>query len=113
MTYTDLLRYNFRIMMFNNRWLVAIPLAVSQLTVFWFILTNLYTPDLPTRYVELVTPLLAAFLGAHLLSTEYRSRVGALLACRPIDIGRIVVLRLTDRKSTRLNSSHIPLSRMP
>src|SRR5262249_547303 len=33
-------------------------------------------------------------LGAHLLSTEYRSRVGALLACRPVNIGRIVVLRL-------------------
>ena len=30
--------------------------------------------------------------------------------CAPGEVGRVVV---TDRKSTRLNSSHIPLSRMP
>ncbi len=81
-------------MMLNNRWLVAFPLAVSQLTVFWLVVTRRFSADLPTQCVELVTPLLGAFLGAHLLSAEYRSRVGALLACRPVNIGRIVVLRL-------------------
>lgn len=94
MSYITLLRYNFRIMMLNNRWLVAFPLAVSQLTVFWLIVTRQFTADLPSQCVELVSPLLGAFLGAHLLSAEYRSRVGALLACRPVNIGRIVVLRL-------------------
>jgi len=95
MSQTTLLRYNFRIMMLNNRWLVAFPIAVSQLTVFWLILTRpQFSPDLPTMSVELITPLLGAFLGAHLLSAEYRSRIGALLASRPVNIGRIVVLRL-------------------
>jgi hypothetical protein len=94
MSQITLLRYNFRVMMLNNRWLVAFPLVVSQLTVFWFLLTRQYSPDLPAQSVEVVTPLLAAFLGAHLLSAEYRSRIGALLASRPVNISRIVVLRL-------------------
>ncbi|HLJ57260.1 MAG TPA: hypothetical protein VKT77_19645 [Chthonomonadaceae bacterium] len=81
-------------MMLNNWLLVAFPVAVSQLTVFWMILTRRFQPDLPTECVELVTPLLGAFLGAHVLSAEYRSRVGALLACRPVNIGRIVIIRL-------------------
>ena len=94
MSQITLLRYNFRIMMLNNRWLVAFPIVVSQLTVFWLILTRRFSSDLPTQSVELVTPLLGAFLGAHLLSAEYRSRIGALLASRPVNISRIVVLRL-------------------
>jgi ABC-type transport system involved in multi-copper enzyme maturation permease subunit len=95
MSQVALLRYNFRIMMLNNRWLVAFPLIVSQLTVYWLIITRPHlSPDLPALSVELITPLLGAFLGAHLLSAEYRSRVGALLASRPVNIGRIVVLRL-------------------
>src|SRR5579871_3161591 len=73
---------------------MVFPLAISQLTVFWFVLTRKFTPDLPARSVEMVTPLLAAFLGAHLLSAEYRSRIGAVLASRPVNIGRIVVMRL-------------------
>ena len=94
MSQFTLLRYNFRIMMLNNRWLVAFPIVVSQLSVFWLLVTRQFTLDLPAQSVEVVTPLLGAFLGAHLLSAEYRSRVGALLACRPVNIGRIVVLRL-------------------
>ncbi|HLK61272.1 MAG TPA: hypothetical protein VKU00_32280 [Chthonomonadaceae bacterium] len=95
MSQSTLFRYNFRVLMFHNWLLLAFPVAVSQLTVFWFILTtSLLTPDLPARSVEMVTPLLAAFLGAHLLSAEYRSRIGAVLASRPVNIGRIVVMRL-------------------
>jgi tetratricopeptide (TPR) repeat protein len=94
MSQITLLKYNFRIMMLNNRWLVVFPLVVSQLTVYWLILTRRFSLDLPAESVELITPLLGAFLGAHLLSAEYRSRVGALLASRPVNIGRIVVLRV-------------------
>jgi tetratricopeptide (TPR) repeat protein len=94
MSQFSLLKYNFRIMMLNNGLLVAFPLAISQLTVFWIILTRRYSPDLPTGSVELITPLLGAFLGAHLLSAEYRSRIGALLASRPVNIERILVIRL-------------------
>src|ERR1041385_4870782 len=97
MSQTTLFRYNFRVLMFNNWLLLAFPLAVSQLTVFWNILTrapSTFGPDLPAQSVEMITPLLAAFLGAHLLSAEYRSRIGAVLASRPVNIGRIVVLQI-------------------
>ncbi len=80
--------------MLNNWLLLAFPIAVSQLTVFWLVLTQRFTIALPAQCVEMVTPILAAFLGAHLLSAEYRSRVGAILATRPIHIGRIVLMRL-------------------
>ena len=46
--------------------------------------------------------------------------IDAVRAMSDKDIGSLVVMQgdqlvglLTDRKSTRLNSSHIPLSRMP
>ena len=89
-----LLRYNFRVLMFHNWWLLVIPLAVSQLTVFWTITTQPFTPALPANTVELISPLLAAFLCAHLLAAEYRSGIGAVLASKPIDIGKVVLLRL-------------------
>ena len=94
MNQTTLLRYNFRVLMLNNWLLLAFPIAVSQLTVFWLGITRKFSPDLPAASVEMVTPILAAFLGAHLLSAEYRSRVGAILASRPVDIGKIVLMRL-------------------
>ena len=94
MNQTALLKYNFRVMMLNNWLLLAFPVAVSQLTVFWLVLTRQFTQDLPAMSVEMVSPILAAFLGAHLLSSEYRSRVGAFLASRPVNIGKIVFSRL-------------------
>jgi ABC-type transport system involved in multi-copper enzyme maturation permease subunit len=94
MNQTTLLRYNFRVLMLNNWLLLAFPIAVSQLTVFWVGISRKYSEDIPAATVEMVTPILAAFLGAHLLSAEYRSRVGAILASRPVNIGRIVLMRL-------------------
>lgn len=90
----SLARYNFRVMMFSNWWLLVIPVAASQLTVFWNIITQRYSPTLPVATVEMVSPLLAAFLGAHVLTAEYRSGVGAIIASKPIHIGRIVLMRL-------------------
>ncbi len=80
--------------MLNNWLLLAFPIAVSQLTVFWMGITRKFSEDIPSTSLEVVTPILAAFLGAHLLSAEYRSRVGAILASRPVNIGRLVFLRL-------------------
>src|SRR5215472_16952814 len=94
MNQTTLFRYNFRVMMLHNWWLVVFPLMISQLTVFWNVLTRRFSLNLPAQSVEMITPLLAAFLGAHLLSAEYRSRIGAVLASRPVNIGRIVNMRL-------------------
>ena len=46
-----LLRYNFRVLMFHNWWLLVIPLAVSQLSIFWTILTQRFSPPLPATTV--------------------------------------------------------------
>lgn len=81
-------------MMLHNRWLIVFPLIVSQLTVFWLLMTKRFSIDLPAQSIEMITPILGAFLGAHLLSAEYSSRVGALLASRPVNIGKIVILRV-------------------
>ena len=89
-----LVRYNFRVMIHHNWWLLVIPLATSQLTVFWNLITQRFYPALPAQTVELVSPLLAAYLGAHLLSAEYRSGIGGILASKPVDIGKVVLMRL-------------------
>jgi len=94
MVSASLIRYNFRVLAFQNGWLLTIPLAASQLSVFWVGSTQEFRPSLPATVVETVTPLLGAFLTAHLLSAEYRSAVGAVLACKPVDIRKVVLIRL-------------------
>jgi hypothetical protein len=42
----------------------------------------------------MVPPLVAAFLCAHVLSAEYRSRIGAILASKPIDARKVIFWRL-------------------
>src|SRR5579862_1914211 len=91
---TALIRYNFRVLMFHSWWLLVIPLAASQLSVFWTAVTQRFSAPLPASTVESVSPLLAAFLSAHLLAPEYRSGIGAVLASKPVHIGKVVLLRL-------------------
>lgn len=91
----ELIRYNFRILAFQNGWLLAVVLAASQLSVFWVGTTQQFTPPLPASVVEGVSPLLGAFLAAHLLAAEYRAAVGAVLACKPVDIRKVVLVRLS------------------
>lgn len=89
-----LLRYNFRVVMFRNWWLLVFPIAASQLVVFWNLITLRFNENLPAHVVETTPPLLAAFLSAHLLSAEYRSGIGAILASKPVDIAKVVLIRL-------------------
>src|SRR5437763_372179 len=91
---STLLRYNFRILMHHNWWLLVIPLAASQLSIFFTLVTQRFAPTLPVSTVETTSPLLAAFLCAHLLAAEYRSGIGGVLASKPVDIGKVVLLRL-------------------
>lgn len=90
----SLFRYNFRVLTHHNWWLLVFPLAASQLTVFWNLITQRFSEALPARSVEMITPLLAAFLSAHLLSAEYRTGMGAILASKPMHIGKVVLRRL-------------------
>lgn len=94
MNSNSLLRYNFRVLIFNNWWLLVFPLAASQFAVFWNIITHQTGTMVPAQTVEMVTPLLGAFLSAHILSAEYQARIGAILASKPVNLGKVVLLRL-------------------
>src|SRR5205823_4889019 len=39
-------------------------------------------------------PILGAFLVAHSLAPEYRSGIGAVLACKPVSLHRVVTMRV-------------------
>ena len=52
------------------------------------------------------------FLKDSLYTTD-EDRKKILQSCKDCTEDKIIVTHGTDRKSTRLNSSHIPLSRMP
>jgi hypothetical protein len=91
---TKLVRYNLRIVLSNNWWLLVFPIAVSQLTVFWTIITRKFAPQIPSESAEMVTPLLAAFLCAHVMTAEYQSRVGAIMASKPLNLGKAVLMRV-------------------
>jgi ABC-type transport system involved in multi-copper enzyme maturation permease subunit len=80
--------------MFRSWWLLVFPIAISQFTVFWNLITQRSFTSIPSQQVEVVSPLLAAFLSAHLLTAEYQSRIGSILASKPLDIGRVVLMRL-------------------
>jgi len=89
-----LVRYNFRVVMFRSWWLLVFPIAASQLTVFWTLVTQRAAPTLPAQSAEMVTPIVAAFLAAHVLAPEYPARVGAILASKPLNVTRLVFMRL-------------------
>src|SRR6266496_640967 len=80
--------------MTGNWWLLVFPIAASQLTVFWALITQRSSPTLPASSAEMLSPLIAAFLAAHLLSAEYQSNIGPIVASKPIDIGKVVFMRL-------------------
>ena len=63
-------------------------------------------PELPWS----TAPLLIAFAGLIFILARY---ISAKFSERDQDRKPLPVKRPADRKSTRLNSSHIPLSRMP
>ena len=50
---------------------------------------------------------------AELESAELKREADVIRAKGTAEANEIIAKSLTDRKSTRLNSSHIPLSRMP
>ena len=111
MASSSLVRYNFRVVIFSNWWLLVFPLAGSQFTVFWNLTTQRPSPTLPTMSVELVFPLLGAFLSAHVLSPEYQSRIGAILASKPVNLQRVVLMRLVVVLALVFGLAAISLSR--
>jgi hypothetical protein len=92
-----LLRYNARIVVLNSYWLFVAPLVTSQLIIFWYMAMESLTKGsavFVAQTTELIAPIFAAFLCAHVLAPEYRYRLDDLVFSRPVSFGRTVMARL-------------------
>jgi tetratricopeptide (TPR) repeat protein len=90
-----LMRYNFRALMGNSYWLIAVPVAASQLLVLWTMaVAAVWREATVVRSMELLMPILGAFLAAHVLGVEYRSRIGGVIVSKPAPVQRALLVRL-------------------
>ncbi len=88
-------RYNIRILLGTGFWILVLPIVASQLvTLMMMALAADFSQEFGTRIAEVLTPIMAAFLTAHTLAPEYRSGVGAVLACKPLSLHRVLTARV-------------------
>lgn len=86
--------YNVRILIGNTYWLIVTPIAATQLVLFWNMATaTLFSPTRAAQTIELLCPILCAFLCAHALAPE-QDGVGELVFVRPLSLEKILLLRL-------------------
>ncbi|UCC67365.1 MAG: hypothetical protein JSV79_09550 [Armatimonadota bacterium] len=91
---SSLWAYNVRILAGNTYWLVAIPVAATQLVLFWNMATaTLFSPTRAAQTIELLSPILGAFMCAYALAPE-QDGVGELVFVRPVSFEKILLLRL-------------------
>jgi hypothetical protein len=88
-------RYNYKILIGSGYWIIVLPVAASQVVTLWmFALSHDFSQLVGTQIAELMTPIVGAFLVAHALAPEYRSGIGAVLACKPVSLGKLLVIRV-------------------
>jgi hypothetical protein len=86
--------YNYQVLAGTGYWVLVAPVAASQIVTLWMMaLASEFGQSTALRIAELMTPILGAFLVAHSLAPEYRSGVGAVLACKPLSLSRVLVMR--------------------
>ena len=86
--------YNIRILIGNTYWLVVTPIVTAQLVIFWNMATSsLFSPTRAAQTIELLAPILGAFLCAHALAPE-QDGVGELVFARPLSFEKVLLLRL-------------------
>jgi hypothetical protein len=89
------INYNARILLANSYWILIIPLVASQLVVFWHMaIATLVKTDTIVKTAELVIPLMAAFLCAHVVAPEHRHRVDEIAFVRRKPVALTIILRL-------------------
>lgn len=87
-------RYNYLIIAGAGYWALAVPVATSQLVTLWMMaLSSDFQQSTANKIAELMTPVLGAFLVANSLAPEYKSGVGAVLACKPVSLTRVLAIR--------------------
>jgi hypothetical protein len=88
-------RYNYAILLGAGYWIIVLPVAASQVVTLWmFALAGDFSESTASVIAELMTPILGAFLVAHAMAPEYRSGIGAVLACKPVSLHRVVTMRV-------------------
>src|SRR5947207_7213978 len=88
-------RYNYKILLGGGYWILVLPVAASQVVTLWMMaLSTDFNQPVATHIAEMMTPILGAFLVAHSLAPEYRSGIGAVLACKPVSLHRVVTIRV-------------------
>ncbi len=88
-------RYNYGILLGSGYWVLVLPIAASQVVTLWMMaMAGDFRQVSATRIGEMMMPVLGAFLGAHCLAPEYRSRVGSVLVSKPVSLNRVVMMRL-------------------
>jgi ABC-type transport system involved in multi-copper enzyme maturation permease subunit len=88
-------RYNYRILIGNGYWIIVLPIAASQMVTLWMMALAKDFGQMPATFIaEMMAPILAAFLVAHSMAPEYKSSVGAVLACKPLSLHRVVTMRV-------------------
>lgn len=91
----QLWRYNYAVLMGGGYWILVLPLAASQVVTLWMMaLSTEFSQSVATGIAELMAPILGAFLVAHSMAPEYRSGIGAVLACKPVSMHRVVTMRV-------------------
>lgn len=87
-------RYNYRILIGTGYWILVLPVAASQVVTLWMMaLSSDFSQAAATHIAEMMTPILGAFFAAHSMAPEYRGGVGAVLACKPVSLHRVVTMR--------------------
>ncbi len=94
-SFLRLFTFNIRVFVSTGYWLYVLPVAACSLLTFWYMaLKSLFTASTAAQTPELIAPILAAFLCAHVLAPEYRYQVDDLMLVRPLSFVKVVLLRL-------------------
>lgn len=93
--YRRLLRYDLRICTGLGPWLIVVPVAGTMLVLFALMaMTSLVRAHTPVRILELLGPLLLAFVGVNLLRPEYQYNTLETVLTRPVSFHLILVTRV-------------------
>ena len=93
--YRQFLRYNARICAGLGAWIIVIPVASTMLVLFALMaMTSLVYTHTPVLVLELLGPLVMAFVGANLLRPEYQYNTLETVLTRPVSFRAIVTVRM-------------------
>lgn len=95
MKYRHLLRYNARICAGLGAWILVAPVASTMLVLFAMMaMTSMVFEHTAVLVLELLGPILLAFLGANLLRPEYQYNTLETVLTRPVSFRAVMTVRI-------------------